>query len=354
MDRCAVLVDAGYLLGAASTLLGGEQPRSSLVVQYAELVQALIAEAQQQTGLPVLRMLWYDGARDAQPRAEHRVLRVLSDVKVRLGELVTRDGRTQQKGVDSYLQRDLTTMARNGAVADVVLVGGDEDLRRGLEEAQDYGLRVHLWGVQAATADYNQSQSLIAEADRRWVIPEEWIRRFVSLRTDTTPPPPTLEQSPVTVVAEPADTVIPPANGDTDKVTPADLARLAASFARNGPAPLPLETLTALDGQHLPLLRTLTSGRDTWADNEQDVTDASGSPQQVGARFGQRWARRATAEQRADLLQLRPYAPKHLDGEMLRYAERWGVETWEDEPAKLAVRAGFWDAVAAAISQATP
>ena len=172
-------------MGTAGTLLGTDQPRSALTVQYAELVQALITEAEQQTGLPVLRMLWYDGARDAQPR----VLRVLPDVKVRLGELVMRDGRPQQKGVDSYLQRDLTTMARNGAVADVVLVGGDEDLRRGLEEAQDYGLRVHLWGIQAATADYNQSQSLIAEADRRWVSPEEWIRRFVSLRTDTAPPP---------------------------------------------------------------------------------------------------------------------------------------------------------------------
>lgn len=89
-----------------------------------------------------------------------------------------RDGRVQQKGVDSYLQRDLTALARNRAVADAVLVGGDEDLRRALEEAQDYGTRVHLWGVEAAAPEYNQSQSLIAKADRRWVIPGEWVTRF--------------------------------------------------------------------------------------------------------------------------------------------------------------------------------
>jgi uncharacterized LabA/DUF88 family protein len=78
-------------------------------------------------------------------------------VKVRLGELVKREGRLQQKGVDSYLQRDLNTLARNKSVADVVLVGGDEDLRRSLEEAQDKGVRVHLWGVEAAAPEYNQS-----------------------------------------------------------------------------------------------------------------------------------------------------------------------------------------------------
>jgi hypothetical protein len=113
---------------------------------------------------------------------EHRTLRVLPDVKVRLGEMVLRSGRVQQKGVDSYLQRDLTTLARNKAVADVVLLGGDKDLRRALEEAQDHGTRAHLWGVEAAAPEYNQSQSLIAEADRRWVIPAEWIKRYVRLR----------------------------------------------------------------------------------------------------------------------------------------------------------------------------
>jgi uncharacterized LabA/DUF88 family protein len=190
MDRCAMPVDAGYLLGAAGTLLGGSTDRGALQTDYSGLIEALIAEAQEQTGMPVLRLLWYDGAFNTQPTPEHRTLRVLPDVKVRLGELVRRGVLVQQKGVDSYLQRDLTALARNHAVADVVLVGGDEDLTRALEEAQDYGVRIHLWGVEAAAPEYNQSQSLIAEADCRWIIPGDWVKRFVRLREDAVPLPP--------------------------------------------------------------------------------------------------------------------------------------------------------------------
>jgi hypothetical protein len=155
-------------------------------------------------------------------------------VKVRLGELVKRAGKVVQKGVDSYLQRDLTTLARNHAVADVVLIGGDEDLRRALEEAQDYGMRVHLWGVEAATPEYNQSQSLIAEADRRWVIPGEWIGRFIQAREPASEPPPTgpardtgPETPPDDSVPAPQNLAEPPAP-PRDEVSPEDLAQLAA------------------------------------------------------------------------------------------------------------------------------
>lgn len=106
-----MLVDAGYLLGAAGTLLGGNPDRDALQTDYSDLVSALITEAREQTGMPVLRLLWYDGAFNSQPTLEHRTLRVLPDVKVRLGELVKRGGRVQQKGVDSYLQRDLTALS---------------------------------------------------------------------------------------------------------------------------------------------------------------------------------------------------------------------------------------------------
>ena len=50
MDRCAMLVDAGYLLGAAGTLLGGSPDRGPLQTDYPGLVQALIVEAELQTG----------------------------------------------------------------------------------------------------------------------------------------------------------------------------------------------------------------------------------------------------------------------------------------------------------------
>jgi hypothetical protein len=99
--------------------------------------------------------------------------------------------------------------------------------------------------------------------------------------------------------------------------------------------------------EDIPRLRDLSSARQKWQDNEQDATETTSSPVDVGARFGQRWASRATSEQRVALLSKRPFGPAYLDGEMLRYAERVGIETWDDEPAKLAVRDGFWEAVAA-------
>lgn len=361
MDRCAVLVDAGYLLGAAGTLLGNDVDRGILEVDHSGLMEALIREAQEQTGMPVLRLLWYDGAFDSQPTPEHRTLRVLPDVKVRLGELVRRGNRVQQKGVDSYLQRDLTSLARHHAVADVVLVGGDEDLRRALEEAQDYGVRVHLWGVEAAAPEYNQSQSLIAEADRRWVLSGEWVGKFVRLRERVTAPTDAALASGAAVV-EPgveSPTAAPhlPINDvpspRPSAASPADLARLVATYDKNAPATArpavaghDWEARSA-EREDVPRLRDLTTARQKWLDNEQDATEATSNPAEVGARFGTRWASRATPDQRAALLEQRPYAPRHVDGELLRYAERVGIDTWEDESAKFAARDGFWKAIAA-------
>jgi uncharacterized LabA/DUF88 family protein len=361
VDRCAILVDAGYLLGAAGTLLAGDADRNPLEVDHASLVQSLIREAEAQTGLHVLRLLWYDGAFNSQPRSEHRILRVLPDVKVRLGEMVVRGGRVQQKGVDSYLQRDLTTLARNRAVADVVLLGGDEDLRRALEEAQDYGVRVHLWGVEAAAPEYNQSQSLIAEADRRWVIPAAWIKRHVQLRVTASEP----------LSAEPLETVEPAPQAQPDVVTADDVAvpvpdresaptptasreeleHLAATFGRGAPGRgvdgQRTWTVTEASHDEVPRLREITSPAAAWRDNEENATTPVRSAAALGETFGARWTSRATSEQRSWLIALRPRAPRHLDGELLRFAESLGVDTWEDEAAKQAVRAGFWRSVTA-------
>jgi hypothetical protein len=54
----------------------------------------------------------------------------------------------------------------------------------------------------------------------------------------------------------------------------------------------------------------------------------------------------ASSDQLGALLVLRPRTPRHLDGEMLRYANSLGVDTWDDEAAKSAVRGAFWRAVA--------
>ena len=62
MDRCVVLVDAGYLLGAAASLLAGDSARSRISVDHAGLIQQLRERAEIETGLPLLRIYWFDGA----------------------------------------------------------------------------------------------------------------------------------------------------------------------------------------------------------------------------------------------------------------------------------------------------
>jgi hypothetical protein len=132
--------------------------------------------------------------------------------------------------------------------------------------------------------------------------------------------------------------------------SPADLARLAAAFKDGHRTPAsvarPWESRPS-EHYDIPRLRDISSSRQTWQDNEQDATSATSDPAEAGERFGSRWAARATPEARALLLAERPFAPRHLDGELLRYAEKMGIETWDDEPAKFAVRDAFWEAVAA-------
>lgn len=337
MDRCAVLVDAGYLLGAAATLITGESDRSTIRVDHAALVAALIDEAARQSGLPVLRVLWYDGAPGGRLQPEHRALSTLPDTKVRLGELVRRSGRWQQKGVDSFLQRDLATLARNRAIADIVLVGGDSDLRRPVEEAQDFGVRLHLWGVDVTGGEYNQSQALVAEADRRWIMTAEWLRPFIA-PIDVRPPQ---------VGVEPSATIELP-----DSVpSPADLARLITA-EHTGIEHSGVETngaglsADALQERRYPRLRDLTSKEQTLVDDEENRELHASDPARIGRVYGGRWAVRATAEQRASLLAQRPKLPRHLDGELLRFADEFDVDTWGDDDAKIAIRGAFWDALA--------
>jgi hypothetical protein len=389
VDRCAVLVDAGYLLGAAGTMLGGDKSRTALVVNYEALVSGIVTEAERQTGLPVLRVLWYDASFDTRPTAEHKILGLLPDVKVRLGVLVRRGDKFEQKGVDSYLQRDLTAMGRHHAVADVVLLGGDEDLRRGLEEAQDHGLKVHLWGVEAAAPQYNQSPGLMAEADRRWVLTAEWISRYVSVREEADlaprmaaaagPPHGPVSMSSASISDSSMDAVsmdavsiiaasMSAASMSTASISPgsemdrhgaggspADLARFAGQRREDGQARQVAYVPTTTREPILPRLLQLSTYRQKAQDSEEDAASVLATPELVGQRYGQRWATRATAEQQDALLGYSPGLPRAIDGELLHYAFSQGIDTWEDMGAKLAVRTAALKAVEeVAGSQADP
>ena len=160
MDRVAVFVDAGYLFAAGSVLVTGERlTRSAINLDHAAAARELTAFATQVSQLPLLRIYWYDGT-STGPTPQHIALAYQSDIKVRLG-IVNRYG--EQKGVDSLIVTDLINLARNRAMSDAVLLSGDEDIRVGVQQAQEFGVRVHLLGIEPYRT--NQSSYLSQEAD---------------------------------------------------------------------------------------------------------------------------------------------------------------------------------------------
>ncbi|MFG2212502.1 NYN domain-containing protein [Streptomyces sp. NPDC048638] len=414
MDRCVVLVDAGYLLGAAASLLAGEPTRSRISVDHAALIQGLRQRAEADTERPLLRIYWFDGAPDRVPQPEHRRLRVMPRVTVRLGALTRSDGRWAQKGVDAAMHAELTELARNRACSDIVLVTGDGDLLPGLMSAKEHGVAVHLWAVQAADGDYNQSEDLVAEADERRVLDRAWITRAVrakELSMSCAPQPAPrpeiaailsapLPESAVAAAAaaaaagpEGADRThdrngtngsARPAAADRDETnggagpggsrvvpTPKDLAGLGRTHTApvgngNGNGvhvPAPSATLRwssdkgwaersgtlgePSETASLPTLAQLTSAEQRWADREEDITAVSGDPFEVGQVFARRWTERLSDT--AHLQQLSteyPRIPHRIDGELLRYAARFGLLAHKDdqidEHDRYAIRAGFW------------
>ena len=165
MDRVAVFVDAGYLFAQGSVALCGEKlARGEIVLDHRAVIVKLKSFAESQAKLDLLRIYWYDGTAQG-PTPQHITLAEQAGVKVRLG-FVNSVG--QQKGVDSLIVTDMITLARNRAVAECVLLSGDEDLRVGVQLAQEYGVRVHLLGIKPARG--SQSLFLIQEADATY----EW------------------------------------------------------------------------------------------------------------------------------------------------------------------------------------
>lgn len=183
MERYAILADAGYFFSAAGAALAPGQGKISrtnialknhadLLAELRKLCDPLCAPAS------LLRMYWYDAPpRGLTPSGEQESLGRLPGVKLRLGNL---NNQGEQKGVDSLIITDLIDLARNVAVADVVLISGDEDLRVGVSIAQGYGVRVHLLGIGDVV--HNTSPRLLMESDGQISADQAWINNVLELR----------------------------------------------------------------------------------------------------------------------------------------------------------------------------
>ncbi|MEX8497176.1 MAG: NYN domain-containing protein [Leptothrix ochracea] len=177
MDRYAVFVDAGYLIAAgAQAAFGYQVPRKHVsILNPGDLIAALIARASEAAdGLPLLRIYWYDAMPGPRLSLEQNTLAMLPGVKLRLGAL---NCSGEQKGVDAMIVTDVIELARNGAIADAVLISGDEDLHIAIQLAQSFGVRVHI--LAAGDPTKNVSPSIQMDADSVRSLSSEWLAQHL-------------------------------------------------------------------------------------------------------------------------------------------------------------------------------
>ena len=279
LARYAIMVDVGYIYAAAGELLFGASSRREYRVDAASLIQALTKHAEERVRGELLRIYWYDAARDRVPTIDQRVIAQMPWVKLRLGNL---NARGQQKGVDAQIRADMEVLARHRAITDAVLVAGDEDMVPAVEAAQAYGVRVHLWGVEPPYGT-NQAERLVWESDTVEVLDTAFVKPYFSGQAVAEPPaiPASVSASvsvlPEAAPAEPTTTAVPsPAQLFGERHGPRPTAR-AGSAAASGltgagltGAPVsklgPVRERVEEAGEHVAQKWILTRGEDNIRD----------------------------------------------------------------------------------------
>lgn len=325
-SRCAVYVDAGYLLAASATRIAGTSLRGSIEADHEKLIGALIAHAENTSGLPLLRVHWYDAAQDAVPDQTQQSIGLLPHVKLRLGRIGF-DG--EQKGVDLRIGLDLVGHARNGAVDMVFLVSGDDDLAEAVEEAQAHGVQVIILAVPTTQGSpHGVSRHLHAVADGLELLAADDLDNAVK-PTTTAPREPT-PSAPIATAPETAP-------------TPALLAARAPT-ARLGSTTTPVLT----PGQR-PAASGLVYSSSTDAGStlpaaylDVDGERVAEAIDQVVHRVLRTWLDSHTAQQQAELLASRPSIPRDVDRALLRdLSDALNTSDLHDT-LRYRLRAQFW------------
>src|SRR5579862_4504548 len=174
LARYAVMVDVGYIYAAAGELLFGTSSRRDFRVDAVGLISSITKHADELFRGELLRVYWYDAARDRVPTIDQRVVAQMAWVKLRLGNL---NARGQQKGVDANIRADMEALARHRAITDAVLIAGDEDMVPAVEAAQAFGARIHLWGIEPPYGT-NQAERLVWESDTVDVLDAAFVRPY--------------------------------------------------------------------------------------------------------------------------------------------------------------------------------
>jgi uncharacterized LabA/DUF88 family protein len=171
-----LFVDAGYVLADGAMAVHGTRHRESVRWDYAGLLQLLSNLAGERTGLPLLRCYWYEAAVEGRRTPDHDTLADLPGLKLRLGRM--RPGRPE--GVDTEIHRDLSTLARNRAISDAVIVSAVDDLAHVIGDVQDLGVRVTLVNI-TVDGNWTASRLLRQECDAILEVSGVHLRPFAQM-----------------------------------------------------------------------------------------------------------------------------------------------------------------------------
>jgi uncharacterized LabA/DUF88 family protein len=316
LSRYAIMVDVGYIYASAGELLFSAASRREYRVDADKLIQALSRLADDKVRGELLRVYWYDAARDRVPTIDQRVIAQMPWVKLRLGNL---NARGQQKGVDAQIRADMEALARHRAITDAILVAGDEDMVPAVEAAQAYGVRVHLWGVEPPYGT-NQAERLVWESDTVDVLERSFIEPYFTRQL-------TPEPAPAAAAAAAA------AAGETALVR---AGQVAAAHAVPG-APSPAQVFGdrhASRPMSRPLPITQLSGARLGPDRER--------VEEAGEHVAQKWILTRGEDNIRDLLP-GPILPPVIDKELLVDAEKeLGLSLRAYQEAREWLRDAFW------------
>jgi uncharacterized LabA/DUF88 family protein len=176
VDRCALFVDASYVLADGAMAVHGTRRGESVSWDYEGFLEFLSGLARERTQLPLLRCYWYEATVDGRRTAEQDALADLPGIKLRVAKI--RPGR--REGVETEIHRDLTTLARNNAISDALVVSAEEDLAQVIADVQDLGMRVTVVHI-AVDGNWTISRALRQESDDIMEISGEQLRPYVEL-----------------------------------------------------------------------------------------------------------------------------------------------------------------------------
>ncbi len=301
--RYAIMVDVGYIYAAAGELLFNTSSRREFRVDADKLIGELAQHAKSKVRGELLRVYWYDAARDRVPTIDQRVIAQMAWVKLRLGNL---NARGQQKGVDAQIRADMEALARHRAITDAILIAGDEDMVPAVEAAQAYGVLVHLWGVEPPFGT-NQAERLVWEADTVEVLDRPFLEPYFT-RQPVAPEPAAVGVAP---------TVPSPAQLFGERPAPPPR-----------PAPRPVAPSVLAATEQAPRL-----GPDRDRVNE------------AGEHVAHKWILTRGADNIRDLLP-GPILPPVIDKELLVEAEKeLGLSLRPYQEAREWLRDAFWERV---------